>query len=143
MSRRWRDSLARASVATRLLLGALLLIGLLLPLAGLGLAHHFRDSVTTVFDERLESLLNVVIAGVRFDEVEQRLIHERTLDDPRFRQVFSGWYWQVSDGDARVLTSRSLWDQRLTLDDATAPRDIVGPETSRCAWFRERSGWRR
>ncbi|MBW5799983.1 sensor histidine kinase [Halomonas elongata] len=127
MSRRWRDSLARASVATRLLLGALLLIGLLLPLAGLGLAHHFRDSVTTVFDERLESLLNVVIAGVRFDEVEQRLIHERTLDDPRFRQVFSGWYWQVSDGDARVLTSRSLWDQRLTLDDATAPRDIVGP----------------
>ncbi|MDR5858018.1 HAMP domain-containing histidine kinase [Halomonas eurihalina] len=127
MSRRWRDSLARASVATRLLLGALLLIGLLLPLAGLGLAHHFRDSVTTVFDERLESLLNVVIAGVRFDEVEQRLVHERTLDDPRFRQVFSGWYWQVSDGDSQILTSRSLWDQRLPLEDGPSPHDLVGP----------------
>lgn len=126
MSRQWRDTLARASVATRLLLAALLLIGLLLPLAGLGLAHHFRDSVTTVFDERLDGLLNMVIAGVHYDEAEQRLVHDRALGDPRFRQVFSGWYWQVSDGDTRVLTSRSLWDQRLPLDDAS-PRELIGP----------------
>ncbi|SEM36580.1 sensor histidine kinase [Halomonas caseinilytica] len=127
MSRRLGDILVRASVATRLLLAALLLVLLLLPLAGLGLAHHFRDSVTTVFDERLQALLNVVIAGVHYDEVEQQLIHDRPLGDPRFRQIFSGWYWQVSDGDSRILTSRSLWDQRLALEDSTSPRELVGP----------------
>ncbi|MDN3525901.1 HAMP domain-containing sensor histidine kinase [Halomonas sabkhae] len=127
MSTTWRDRLTRASVATRLLLAALLLVGLLLPLAGLGLAHHFRDSVTTVFDERLDGLLNQVIAGVRYDAVEQRLVHDRELGEPRFRQVLSGWYWQVSDGNDRLLSSRSLWDQRLPVLETGAPRELVGP----------------
>ena len=122
-------SLARASLATRLLVAALLVILVSLPLAGLGLAHHFRASATAAFDERLAALLNVVIAEVRYDEVEQRLLHERSLGDPRFEQVFSGWYWQVSDGGERVLASRSLWDQRLPVVPASGPevRDVMGP----------------
>jgi len=122
-------SLARASLATRLLVAALLVILVSLPLAGLGLAHHFRASATAAFDERLAALLNVVIAEVRYDEVEQRLLHERSLGDPRFEQVFSGWYWQVSDGAERVLTSRSLWDQRLPVVPSSGPevRDVTGP----------------
>lgn len=122
-------SLARASLATRLLVAALLVILVSLPLAGLGLAHHFRASATAAFDERLAALLNVVIAEVRYDELEQRLRHERSLGDPRFEQVFSGWYWQVSDGAERVLASRSLWDQRLPVQGASGPevRDITGP----------------
>ncbi|MFY0991181.1 sensor histidine kinase [Halomonas sp. C05BenzN] len=129
MSRRRLPSLARASLATRLLVAALLVILISLPLAGLGLAHHFRASTTAAFDERLEALLNVVVAGVRYDEVEQRLLHERSLGDPRFEQVFSGWYWQISDGADRVLVSRSLWDQRLPVQPASGPevRDATGP----------------
>ena len=120
-------SLAHASLTTRLLVAALLVILVSLPLAGLGLAHHFRASATAAFDERLEALLNVVIAEVRYDELEQRLRHERSLGDPRFEQVFSGWYWQVSDGAERVLASRSLWDQRLPVQGASGPevRDIT------------------
>ncbi|MGJ7459047.1 ATP-binding protein [Halomonas sp. RA08-2] len=122
-------SLARASLATRLLLAALLVILVSLPLAGLGLGHHFRASTTAAFDERLEALLNVVIVEVRYDALEQRLRHERSLGDPRFEQVFSGWYWQVSDGAERLLASRSLWDQRLPVVPASGPevRDVMGP----------------
>ncbi|MDI5935479.1 sensor histidine kinase [Halomonas kalidii] len=129
MTRARLPPLARASIATRLLMAALLVILVSLPLAGAGLAHHFRVSSTEAFDERLEALLKVVIAGIRHDDAMQRLTHERSLGDPRFEQVFSGWYWQISDGADTVLTSRSLWDQRLPVMSAThlEVRDVEGP----------------
>lgn len=121
--------LARASIAARLLLAALVITVIALPLAGLALTYQFRAAVTTAFDERLESLLNVVLASVAYDAANQRLTFERALGDARFDQVYSGWYWQISDGDAQVITSRSLWDQRLPVRDAkqTTVREVVGP----------------
>ncbi|MFW3615582.1 ATP-binding protein [Billgrantia antri] len=124
--------LRRLSLASRLILATLLVLAITLPLAGLGLAQHFRTTATGAFDRQLEALLNVVIAGIAWDDVQQRLVQERDLGDPRFERVFSGWYWQVSDGGERVLTSRSLWDQRLpvrsTVDvlhhDQVGPRDM-------------------
>lgn len=125
--RRW--SLSRASIATRLLLASLLLVLLALPLAGAALSYHVRTTVTASFDEHLESLLNVVLASIQYDELEQRLTYERALGDPRFEQVFSGWYWQISDGAANVITSRSLWDQRLpvTHNNGVTVRNALGP----------------
>ncbi|TFH87071.1 HAMP domain-containing histidine kinase [Billgrantia azerbaijanica] len=127
--RRRRPSLATAPIAVRLLAAALAIILITLPLAGVGLAHHFRASATAAFDERLESLLNVVIAGLNYDNAAQRLEHDAALGDPRFDRVFSGWYWQVSDGADTRLASRSLWDQRLPIQPAAAPevRDATGP----------------
>ncbi|TDB04382.1 sensor histidine kinase [Halomonas marinisediminis] len=122
-------NLRRLSLATRLMLASLLILILSLPLAGIGLSRHFQATTTTAFDQRLESLLQVVIAGLAWDDVAGMLVQQRTLGEPRFTRVFSGWYWQVSDGGEHTLTSRSLWDQRL----ATAPhhevllRDIQGP----------------
>ncbi|MGM0914991.1 MAG: sensor histidine kinase [Pseudomonadota bacterium] len=119
----------RLSLATRLMLASLLILALSLPLAGIGLSRHFQATATQAFDQRLESLLQVVIAGLAWDEVAGELVQQRSLGEPRFAQVFSGWYWQVSDGGEHTLTSRSLWDQRL----ATAEhreiifRDIPGP----------------
>nr|WP_163503785.1 ATP-binding protein [Halomonas socia] len=125
--------LSRASIATRLLLASLLLILLALPLSGVALAYHFRLSVTEAFDERLDALLKVVLASVAYDPLEQVLQFDSTLGDPRFEQVFSGWYWQVSDGDSQVVTSRSLWDQRLPVTDQRqiSVRDERGPRDSR------------
>lgn len=125
--------LPRASIATRLLLASLLLILLALPLAGMGLAYHFRHSVTEAFDERLDSLLKVVLASVEYDPIEQALQFDNTLGDPRFEQVFSGWYWQISDNHSQVVTSRSLWDQRLPVTNLrqTSVRDEAGPRDSR------------
>lgn len=125
--------LARASIATRLLLASLLLILIALPVAGMGLAYHFRHSVTEAFDERLDALLKVVLASIEYDPIEQTLAFDSTLGDPRFEQVFSGWYWQISDDHSQVITSRSLWDQRLPVTDQrqTSVRDEGGPRGSR------------
>ncbi|SOC56684.1 Signal transduction histidine kinase [Chromohalobacter canadensis] len=130
MKRRpWRQRLARTSIRARLLIASLLLVMVALPLAGTGLAYNFRDSVTTAFDDRLESLLNVLLAGVQIDAQNEELHMTRSLGDPRFERVFSGWYWQVSDDDGQTLTSRSLWDQRLPIDNATgvAVSEVEGP----------------
>ncbi|WP_447045366.1 sensor histidine kinase [Vreelandella sp. H-I2] len=111
--RRW----ARRSISMRLLLAALAMIGVALPLAGTLLSHHYHASATQAFDERLAATLNVIIASVTYDRLTQQLVHDRALGDPRFESVYSGWYWQITDGDQHTLASRSLWDQRLPVID--------------------------
>ena len=130
--RHWRGRFARRSMASRLLMATLAMVVIGLPIAGLLLSHHYRASATDAFDERLEALLNVVIAGVAFDRIDQRLTFDRDLGDPRFDQVFSGWYWQITDDDQHAITSRSLWDQRLPVhdDQALTARSVDGPRAS-------------
>lgn len=123
------ERLRRLPIAARMLLSALVLVVLVLPAAGALLSWNFREAVNTAFNERLESLLNVVIAGVSYDVRQNALVTNRQLGDSRFDRVFSGWYWQVGDGDERVLTSRSLWDQRLTVsrESGMTFRTVTGP----------------
>ncbi len=109
--------LQRWPIATRILVSAMLLVLLVLPAAGALLAWNVRQTMEASFNNRLESLLNVIIAGVAYNPQTDALDFDRQLGDPRFERVFSGWYWQIHDGGARVITSRSLWDQRLPLSD--------------------------
>lgn len=111
--RRW----VRRSISMRLLLAALVMVGVALPIAGTLLTHHYHASATQAFDERLAATLNVIIASVTYDRLTQQLVHDRALGDPRFESVYSGWYWQITDGDQHTLASRSLWDQRLPVID--------------------------
>ncbi|MGE4533593.1 sensor histidine kinase [Halomonas sp.] len=119
----------RLSLASRLMLATLSILLVSLPLAGIALSRHVEATATAAFDERLESLLRVVVAGLAWDEVAGELVLQRDLGEPRFSRVFSGWYWQASDGGEHTLASRSLWDQRLAT--ATHPevafRDLTGP----------------
>ncbi|MEH6560732.1 MAG: sensor histidine kinase, partial [Marinobacter sp.] len=123
------ERLRRLPIAARMLLSALVLVVLVLPAAGALLSWNFREAVNTAFNERLESLLNVVIAGVSYDVRQNALVTNRQLGDSRFDRVFSGWYWQVSDEGERVLTSRSLWDQRLAVsrESGMTFRTVTGP----------------
>ena len=105
-------------VATRMVVSALVLMLLVLPIAGGVLAWNFREAVNTSFNDRLESLLDIVIAGTVYVPASDRLVMERELGDARFTRVYSGWYWQVRDQDNRVTTSRSLWDLRLPVPRA-------------------------
>lgn len=116
-------------IATRMVVTALIIVIVILPLAGGLLFWNLRGAVNSAFNERLESLLNVVIAGISYDQTQNHLGRQRQLGDPRFDRVFSGWYWQVRDDGDRVLTSRSLWDQRLphAHDAGLTFRDIAGP----------------
>ncbi|AJY52535.1 sensor histidine kinase [Halomonas sp. KO116] len=124
-SRRW----AKRSISLRLLLAVLVMIGLALPIAGTLLSHHYHAAATQAFDERLGATLNVIMAGVTYDRIEQQLVHDRALGDPRFDNVYSGWYWQITDGEQQTLASRSLWDQRLPFieNDTLSARSITGP----------------
>lgn len=110
---RWTRRVRLAPLGVRLLLASLLLVIVLLPLAGFGLTYNFRQSATASFDSRLESQLNALLAGIQVDNLGRRLQLNRSLGDARFDRVYSGWYWQITDGDDLMLTSRSLWDQRL------------------------------
>lgn len=125
----WKDRWAKRSISLRLLLAVLVMVGLALPIAGTLLSHHYHASATQAFDERLEATLNVIMAGVIYDRVEQQLVHDRALGDPRFDNVYSGWYWQITDGEENTLASRSLWDQRLPVidNDTLSARSISGP----------------
>ncbi|MEH6643699.1 HAMP domain-containing sensor histidine kinase [Vreelandella glaciei] len=129
----WRDQWsirwAKRSISLRLLLAVLVMIGLALPIAGTLLSHHYHAAATQAFDERLGATLNVIMAGVTYDRIEQQLVHDRALGDPRFDNVYSGWYWQITDGEQQTLASRSLWDQRLPFieNDTLSARSITGP----------------
>jgi signal transduction histidine kinase len=113
------------SVGLRLWIAALVLVLVILPLAGLALAYNFRQAVNHSFDERLGTLLNVVLAGVRYDPLAGQLVVTRSLGDARFDRVFSGWYWQASDGETLAVTSRSLWDQRLAVRLPATPGQVA------------------
>lgn len=125
----WRGRWARRSISLRLLLAVLVMVGLALPIAGTLLSHHYHTSATQAFDDRLGATLNVIMAGVTYDRLEQQLVHDRALGDPRFDNVYSGWYWQITDGEQQTLASRSLWDQRLPFieNDTLSARSITGP----------------
>lgn len=116
-------------VATRMLVSALVLVSLVLPLAGGLLAWNFREAVNTAFNDRLESLLDVVIAGIEFTPGGNTLDPGPQLGDPRFDRVYSGWYWQLSGAEGSVVTSRSLWDQRLPVASGNGLRwqEMPGP----------------
>lgn len=125
----WANRWARRSISVRLLLAVLVMVVFALPIAGALLSHHYRNAATQAFDDRLEATLNVIIAGVTYDNLGQRLVHDRALGDPRFDSVYSGWYWQITDADQHMLSSRSLWDQRLpvTENENLIARSLTGP----------------
>ncbi len=81
----------------------------------------FRDSVVRSFDAQLNVYLEALIADSEV-RPDGKLTAQTDLGDPRFGQVFSGWYWQIEGAkgvgappgpDSR---SRSLWDETIDID---------------------------
>lgn len=101
----------------------------LLSVGGIVLTSAFRESVLQEFGHRLDAMLRGMIA-VTDIAPDGSLVVTRPLGDPRFEQIFSGWYWQASEPSGRLIRSRSLWDSTLPVhDDGTEMRrhEIVGP----------------
>ena len=82
--------------------------------SGFALSALFGDAVRNSFDARLAVLLEGVVAGTTLQD-DGRLDLSLQLGEPRFDQPFSGWYWQISDGEQPVRRSSSLWAQALIL----------------------------
>ncbi len=117
------------TLARRLIVASIVLVLVIVPIVGLGLSFSFRESASASFDERLASMHKVLLASFELDPATGALTLNDRMADSRFEQVYSGWYWQVSDGDAFTRTSRSLWDQRLPLGRTSGVswRTIKGP----------------
>lgn len=120
----------RASLSTRLVAAALSWLALLLVGGGVVLAQSFRHTLLQEFEHRLEALLRATIAAVEVSPAgEISLV--RPLGEPRFDQIFSGWYWQVTEADGRPLRSRSLWDAALAVHPGEGERQVrraTGPQ---------------
>lgn len=107
------------SLRTRLVAATLVWVVVAFVVGGIALSLAFRRSVEHAFQARLDSLLLAIVAAIDVLETDPARL-ARPLPDPAFERVYSGWYWEVRDGDTR-LTSRSLWDATLgPVDEATA-----------------------
>jgi signal transduction histidine kinase len=93
---------------------ALVWLAIAIPLGGIALALSFRTITAEDFDDRLQDLLLMLIGSAEV-RTSGEIALARSFPDPRFEQVYSGWYWVVVHGD-QTLRSRSLWDQPLPLE---------------------------
>ncbi|SOD92414.1 ATP-binding protein [Caenispirillum bisanense] len=101
-----------ASLGRRMLLGAVLWIGVALAAGGWVLVDLFRGHVEAQAREALVLDMDQVIAGLAVGP-DGALTVERPPSDPRFGRPLSGFYWQV--GVPPEVRSRSLWDAALAL----------------------------
>lgn len=118
------------SIRRRLITGTTIGLIIALIIGGFVLSSVFRRSVESAFVERLQSLLLAVVAAIEVGP-EGKLQIVREIPNPLFDRVYSGWYWQVVDGESHV-GSRSLWDATLPVwigasEVAQVNRMIQGP----------------
>ena len=117
--------LAPGTLGFRLVAFALVWIVGGLVAGGLLLASLFEDHVRRNFDGRLSVLLETLVTVTDPDPATGvRLLGPQ--GEPRFERPLSGWYWQINEGEAVRLASRSLWDQTLALP-APEPGASAGP----------------
>ncbi len=132
------------SLRARLMVGAVLWIGLGVATAGVFISALFRTHVTELVNQELVGHL---------DELERLLIRtpdggitlSRRLSDPRFAQPGAGYYWQVDRDGAKVLRSPSLGERQMLPQPTAAAKTrlvrVVEPGPTGPAIVYERA-WR-
>lgn len=103
------------SLAFRLVIGAALWITAAVLVGGVLLSAVFRGYAERSFDAQLSVLLDALVAASTVN-ADGDIAISRGLDEPRFEQPYSGWYWEIMDDHGPLLRSRSLWDQILSPD---------------------------
>ena len=100
------------SLTLRLVLIAGVWIVGALTAGGVILSMAFRDYAIRDTEERLTQTLDTLV-GVADLQPDGRFEFARQLSDERFREPYSGYYWQIVSRGRPPSLSRSLWDQRL------------------------------
>ncbi|MFN3834295.1 MAG: sensor histidine kinase [Glycocaulis sp.] len=109
--------LQHGSLVRRLFLLALGWGLVLLAVGAVSLTAVFRQTVLTDLDNRQANIAEFLLVALEVNGDGEVLL-TRDLLDPRYGQVFSGRYWQVTDvdaipGDEPLIRSRSLWDETV------------------------------
>jgi signal transduction histidine kinase len=117
-----------------LLLAAVTLVATLL-VAGASLVFIFERHLERRVEQELRVRLAELEAALDVTE-ENRPGIGRVLSDPRYDKPYGGSYWQISEGDAPVQRSRSLWEEQLPFGDGkevgpdAAAFEVEGPQGS-------------
>lgn len=119
----------RGSLLRRLSLLALSWGLILLTVGAVSLTAVFRQTVLTDLDNRQANIAEFLLIQLEATP-DGGVVLTRELLDPRFGQVFSGRYWQVSRAGAPadaepVERSRSLWDETIILSDSVRAAAIA------------------
>ena len=113
--------MTRRSLRLRLFLAGALAIVAALILAGGGLIVLFQHHVERTLDDDLDAYVRQIAGRLENDAATGRLRLSQLASDPRFETPLSGFYWQVSSGDASdAIRSRSLWDTTLRPHECVA-----------------------
>jgi len=121
------------SARFRLLAASAVVITLAVQVAGAVLIVIFERHLVRTADHDLDAQLDQ-LASILVLNPDGHPAMASELADPRFRQPFSGRYWQISTKGAAVLRSRSLWDVELPIANPPAPgagisrAELLGPE---------------
>ena len=131
--------IGKASLSTRMIVGALLSSLTVLAAAGVILSHIHRQATEQAFDERLNVYLQALTGGLA-SPTESDHSEPSDLGDPKFDLPMSGWYWQIDsggDGKGVTIASPSLFGSRLPRLVTPKPRTtssdilrgyVIGPD---------------
>ncbi|OSZ70436.1 histidine kinase [Sphingomonas sp. IBVSS2] len=106
-----------------MLLVATAWIMLLLVGGGIALDRVLVTTVTKNFDDQLDYLLKAMIFSAELDQNGDVMLN-RELADQRFLEYNSGAYWQISGKGHEAFPSRSLWDQKLKVDQQHSDTNV-------------------
>ena len=95
------------SLSGRLALGAVVMITIALVLAAVGISLVLHRFVVSQLDQRLDE--KIVAVSSTLEAGADGVQAKPMADGPPFDRPFSGWYWEVRQGDGRpTLQSASL-----------------------------------
>lgn len=103
----------RDSIRARLIGLAAVLIGVALVAGYLAIAAILDRFITDRFDAEIEAVSDTLIAGASIN-ASGHLVAGPAPTDPRFALPLSGWFWQLTQGNAVVAKSESLFDNVLS-----------------------------
>lgn len=110
----------------RLLVIALIWCGLFLSATGFSLQRMLTNYWQEAEADGLRLQLFDLLSRLEVNDDGVPVLTE-SMSDPRFRQPYSGFYWQLEAGPRVVIKSRSLWDRELIshkLKPAFGDRDL-------------------
>lgn len=91
---------------------------------GLMLIKVHRDHTARHFDAHVQMHLEELIGASRYaDNGEFTLIFQPS--DPRYRELFSGWYWEVKQAGKSLKRSPSLGGKSLDLSEWQPTDEVV------------------
>jgi signal transduction histidine kinase len=111
------------SIRLRLLLGAVVGVGIALAIAGVVLVTAFEAHIRERYVKELDDHLLQLAAAIQVDPANTITL-KHDLSDPGFQRPLSGLYWQVAEQGQAVLRSRSLWDEVLPVK--AQPQESAG-----------------